>query len=110
MNVETDKAEVVALLEGAKRELFESGWCKRYFVTPVTGEICLSTALARGQASIWKGSKDHVYYQARQAVVDALPEMLVRSVVVFNDASKTTFDDVINVIDQAIIAVKELPR
>lgn len=104
----------VAILEGAKTQLMEHGWVKDHFSTP-EGQMCMTTALRRATEKVLNtnGAPSDRVAVALQGDYMAVRKTLINKVLFgfeiinFNDRGSTTFTDVIEALDQAIIITKE---
>lgn len=88
-------------LERTRTLLMEKGWCKHDVVT-AEGQHCLFGAVLDSGGSIGAQMR-----YLNRALGESDWTCSAGPVAYFNDADETTFNDVIGVIDEAIILAKE---
>jgi hypothetical protein len=107
-------AEAIRVLESMKATLLELGWVQKMFgntkSVPGGGGVCLIGAYIAVEDQ--EGQKDYGRnHPAIRALATVLGADSVSSaplfVAYFNDKSSTTFNDILDAIDRAIIFVKE---
>lgn len=90
----------VASLEAVKTVLFDNGWCQ-HTLEDEEGRYCIVGAVIHAhegaQEASWQSSE----------TMHAIHRVSNGDVVNFNNAPTTTFSDIIDLIDAAILQVKE---
>lgn len=82
-----------------KKELLERGWCQGQFGNQ-EGQVCLMGSLTRNKSIPFEEIDSN-------AVVAAFHAVLNGGVVAFNDTQGRTFNEIMDLLDQAIYNEKE---
>lgn len=91
-------------LERAKTALLERGWCKGIFMND-EGQVCLGGSFMR-VAHLFETQRGD-YGKAIKYIGEEIYPLGFKNIPHFNDSIDTSFEDVINVLDRAILKAKE---